>query len=464
MTQTVGGEIAELRAAMSGPVVGPGDVEYDEARRVWNADIDRRPAMVARCESAADVAAAVMFATGHGLEIAVRGGAHSLAGASVVDDGLMIDLSRMNQVVVDPETRRARAGGGALLGDLDAATQQHGLAVPAGVVSHTGVAGLTLGGGMGWLTRRAGLSLDNLVGAEVVTADGRIQRADDTENPDLFWAIRGGGGNFGVVTEFEFRLHDAGPVVQYGLLYWELGRAAEALRLARRTIADLSLDLNILVGGLSAPPAPFVPAEYQGKPGIGLIVVGFGAAEQHEQLLEALRTELPPLFEVVTPMPYVELQQSIDEQNAWGSHCYDKGTYVEDLSDDVIAVITDHLARKGAPGSVLLIYRLDGAYGEVGEDDTAFSGGRSPRYAVFMVAVCPTPELLEHDRAWVRSFWSALQPYSLGIGSYVNAISDVGDEDRIRASYGSKYQRLARIKAQYDPGNVFHRNANIRPT
>jgi FAD/FMN-containing dehydrogenase len=463
MTQMLSGGIAELRAAMTGPVIGPADADYDDARRVWNADIDRRPAIVARCESAADVAAAVVFATGYGLEIAVRGGAHSFAGMSVVDGGLMIDLSRMNQVVVDTEARRARVGGGALLGDLDAATQQHGFAVPAGVVSHTGVGGLTLGGGLGWLTRRAGLSLDAVTRAEVVTADGRVLHANAEENPDLFWAIRGGGGNFGVVTEFEYRLHEVGPMVQYGMLFWELDRAGEALRLARRTVADLALDLNILVGGMSAPPAPFVPAEYQGKPGIAMMVVGFGSAEQHGELLAALREELPPLFEVVSPMPYVELQRSIDERNGWGFYCYDKGTYVEELTDDVIAVITEQLAHKAAPGSALLIYRLDGAYSEVGEDDTAFSGGRSPRYAVMMVAICPTPELLDKDRAWARSFWTALQPYSLGIGSYVNAISDVDADDRVRASYGSKYERLARIKAQYDPGNVFHRNANIPP-
>jgi hypothetical protein len=463
MTQTTSSSIEDLRTAMNGPVIGPGDPDYDDARTVWNAEIDRRPAMIARCLSATDVSAAIVFATEHALEIAVRGGAHSISGASVVDAGLMIDLSRLNQVTVDPRTKRARVGGGALLADLDAATQAHGLAVPAGMISHTGVAGLTLGGGMGWLTRQAGLSIDNLVSAQLVTADGRIIRTAEDENPDLFWAIRGGGGNFGVVTEFEFRLHEVNPIVQFGLPFWGLDQGAEVLRLAQEVIATLPDGLNIVIAGLNAPPAPFVPEEHYFEPGYALLVTGFGAAEAHAEVLARVREALPPLFEFNTTMPYVELQQFLDHGTAWGFHCYDKGAYIEDLSDDAIQVITEQLPRRISPLSVVLFYRLDGAYSEVGDDDTAFSGGRSPRYAAFIIAVCPTPDLLPTERAWVRSFWDALRPHTCGIGSYVNAMSEF-EEDRIRAAYGpAKYDRLVRIKSQYDPGNVFHRNPNIKP-
>jgi hypothetical protein len=463
MAHTMRGSVGARRAAMTGPVIGPADPDYDEARRVWNAEIDRRPAMIARCASPADVAAAVTFAAGHGLEITVRGGAHSPSGESVADHGLMIDLSRLNHVSVDPQAKRARAGGGALRAGLDAATQAHGLAVPAGHVSHTGVGGLTLGGGMGWLTRQAGLSIDNLTSAQVVTADGRIQRAAPDENPDLFWAIRGGGGNFGVVTEFEFRLHQVGPIVQLGLLFWGLEQGPDVLRLAREVIAALPRELNILIAGLNAPPTPFVPQEHHLRPGYALVVAGFGSAGQHERVLARIRGALPPLWEFVTPMPYVALQQMFDEANAWGFHGYAKGTYLADLSDEAIEVAAEYLPRKSSPLSALLFYRLDEAYSEAGDDDTAFSGGRSPRYAVFIIAVCPTPQLLAADRAWARSFWQALRPHSLGAGSYVNAMTEFED-DRVRASYGpAKYQRLATIKAKYDPQNLFHHNANIQP-
>jgi hypothetical protein len=457
------GSIGTLRAATSGPVIGPADPDYDEARRVWNAGIDRHPAVIARCSSPADVAAAVTYAAKHDLEVTVRGGAHSMSGAAVADGGLMIDLSQLNQVSVDPQAKRARAGGGALLADLDAATQAHGLAVPAGVVSHTGVGGLTLGGGMGWLTRQAGLSIDNLVSAEVVTAAGRIQRAAADENPDLFWAIRGGGGNFGVVTEFEFRLHQVGPTVQVGLLFWGLEHGPDVLRLAREIIAALPREMNIIIAGLNAPPAPFVPEQHHHRPGYALAVAGFGSAGQHHQVMTRIRQALPPLWEFTTPMPYVALQQLLDEANAWGFHTYDKGTYLADLSDEAIEVVAEHLPRKNSPLSALLFYRLDQAYSQAGEDDTAFSGGRSPRFAVFMVSVCPTPQLLAADRAWVRSFWEALRPHSLGAGSYVNAMTEF-DDDRVRAAYGpAKYQRLAAIKRKYDPQNLFHHNANIQP-
>ncbi len=385
MTQTTGGEVEALRSAMDGPVTTPGDPGYDEARKLWNAAIDRRPALIAQCASAADVAAAVRFAQEHGLEIAVRGGAHSVPGHSVCDGGVMIDLSRLNRVSVDPDARRARVQGGALLRDLDAATQAHGLAVPTGIVGHTGIGGLTLGGGMGWLTRKAGLSIDNLASAEVVVADGRILRAADDENADLFWAIRGGGGNFGVVTEFEFRLHQVGPIVQFGLFFWGQEQGDEALRLMRDVIADLPRSLNgIPAAALHAPPAPFVPVEHHHRLGHALLLVGFGDPAEHQQVVEHIRAALPPLFDHVTPMPYVALQQLLDEANGWGHYGYDNGAYFENLTDEAIEVLTEHASRKHSPLSVVLFYRLDEAYCEIGEDDTAFGGGRTPRYEGFI--------------------------------------------------------------------------------
>jgi FAD/FMN-containing dehydrogenase len=303
MTQLAEAGFGELRTALEGTVLGPGEDGYDDARRLWNAAHDRRPAVIARVRTAEVVQAAVRFAVAQGLEIAVRGGSHSMSGASSVDDGLMIDLSLMNQVTVDPQARRARVAGGAKLGDLDAAAQAHGLAVPAGVISHTGVGGLTLGGGMGWLTRMHGLSIDNLESVQLVTADGSILRAAEDENPDLFWAVRGGGGNFGVVTEFEFRLHEVGPLVQYGMLFWGLDQGAEMLRVAREVIPNLPREINVVVACLNAPPEPFVPEQYHFQPTYALMLVGFGSPEQHAAALDTVRSTLPPLFEFVTPMP-----------------------------------------------------------------------------------------------------------------------------------------------------------------
>jgi FAD/FMN-containing dehydrogenase len=433
---------------------------------VWNAEIDHRPSVIARCASAADVVAAIGFAREHRLEVSVRGGAHNPAGTAVCDDGLMVDLSRLNAVTVDPAARRARAGGGALLADLDAATLAHGLAVPAGLISHTGVGGLTLGGGMGWLTRKFGLSIDNLVSAEVVTADGRVLRAAADENPDLFWAIRGGGGNFGVVTSFEFALHELDPMVQFGLFFWSLDQGAEALRLAREITAAMPGDINAVVAAVNAPPAPFVPQKHHLAPGYALLLTGFGSGPEHAQLVTQIRKSLPPLFDLVTPMPYVELQKILDEANAWGFYGYEKGTYVADLSDAVIEVVTEQVPHKNSPMSALLFYRLDGAYCRVGDDETAFSGGRSPRYGTFMSGLAPDADLLAADRAWARGVWEALRPHAIGSGDgYINSMTDLDPSaDRIQGSYGTaKYERLAKIKGEYDPGNVFHGNANIRP-
>ncbi|MDN5919436.1 MAG: FAD-binding oxidoreductase [Pseudonocardia sp.] len=466
MTQTLSSEFDDLRTALSGRVIAPGDPDYDQARAVWNAEIDRRPSVIARRTSTTDVAAALGWAARHSQPVSVRGGAHNVAGTSVADDALMIDLSLMREVVVDPEARRARVGGGALLADLDAAAQAHGLAVPVGVIGHTGVAGITLGGGMGWLTRKHGLTTDNLVSAEVVLADGRIVHASADEHPDLFWALRGGGGNFGVVTGFEFTLHPVHPMVEFALLFWPLEQGTEVLRLARDVLADLPDELNIIVGALNAPPEPFVPEEHHFAPGYALLVTGFGAdvGTEHARLVARLRDALPPLFDMAAPMPYVALQQMLDEANAWGSHAYVKNTYITGLSDPVIGVMTEHVPRKTSPTSLVLIYPLDGAYSSVGEDETAFGGGRSPRSIVFIVGYTPDPEVLPAERAWVREFHSAMAPLGIGRETYVNELPEPDDDKQLRDAYGrEKYERLARVKADYDPGNVFNSNTNIKP-
>ena len=464
MTQTIGEEIEQFRAVLDGPVIAAGDAGFDAGRRVWNAEIDRRPRAIARCTSSTDVVAAIAFAGAAGLEVSVRGGGHNAAGTAVCDRGLMIDLSLLNTVTVDPAARRARAGGGALLADLDAATQAHGLAVPAGLVSHTGVGGLTLGGGMGWLTRKFGLSIDNLVSAEVVTADGQVLRAAADEHPDLFWAIRGGGGNFGVVTSFEFELHEIDPTVQFGMFFWPVDQGPAVLRLVRRIMTAMPGEINALLAAVNAPPAPFVPRQHHLAPGYALLLAGFGTTPEHARLTAAIRQQLPPLFDLVTPLPYVELQKLLDEANAWGSYCYEKGTYLRDLSDPVIEVITAWVSRKNSPKSALLLQRLDGAFSRVGDDQTAFGGGRSPRYGAFIEGITADAGSLAAERGWVRGFWEALRPHALGSGDgYINAVAEHSGPG-VRGSYGpATYERLARIKAAYDPDNMFHLNGNIPP-
>ena len=462
MTQTIGEEIGHFRAVMDGPVIEPGDPGFDAGRRVWNAEIDRRPRVIARCASPDDVVTAIAFARAAGLEVSVRGGGHNAAGTAVCDGGLMVDLSLLNTVTVDPAARRARVGGGAVLADLDAATQAHGLAVPAGLVSHTGVGGLTLGGGMGWLTRKFGLSIDNLVSAEVVTADGRVLRAAAGEHPDLFWAIRGGGGNFGVVTCFEFGLHEVDPMVQFGLFFWPVDQGPEALKLARGITAAMPGEINAVLAAVNAPPAPFVPEQYHFAPGYALLLTGFGTMPEHARLAARIRQSLPPLFDLVTPLPYLELQKLLDGANAWGSYCYEKATYLRDLSDPVIEVITKWVRRKHSPNSALLLYRLDGAFSQASDDQTAFGGGRSPRYGAFIEGITQEAGLLAAERDWVRGLWQELRPHAIGNG-YINAVAEYSG-DGVRDSYGAAtYERLARIKAEYDPGNMFHLNANIPP-
>jgi FAD/FMN-containing dehydrogenase len=462
MTQIMG--IGALRTELTGRVIDASDIDYDTARSVWNGDIDRRPAAIVRGSDNSDVAAAIAFARQQGLQISVRGGGHGFWGAAVPAGGLVIDLSELRGVSVDPGSRRAWCGGGATLADLDTATQRHGLAVTGGTISHTGVGGLTLGGGFGWLVHKAGLTVDNLLSAEVVTADGHTLVVSADEHPDLFWGLRGGGGNFGVVTGFEFRLHEVGPLVYLGLFFWGLEQSTEALRLGREVAACLPRDAGLLLAaGLTAPPAPFVPERHRGTPGIAMLVAGFGSAQDHARLIAPIREALPPLFEFVTPLPYVELQKMLDESAPWGIHAYEKSLNLYQLDDEAIAVLTERIPGKSSPMSFIPIFSVGGAFADVGEQETAFGGSRATRFVVNVTAIAPNAELLAADRSWARSVWQALAAHTNRTGGYVNFMAE-DDADRVQAAYGPvKYQRLARIKARYDPDNVFRMNANIKP-
>jgi FAD/FMN-containing dehydrogenase len=455
-------QVEAFRKEFAGQVLASGDADYDQARSVWNGDIDRRPAAIARCATPEQVAAAVNFARQNEIELSVRGGGHNFAGTAVADGALMVDLSAMRDVSVDASARRARVAGGATWAELDGATQAHGLAVTGGFISHTGVGGLTLGGGFGWLTRKVGTSSDNLLAAQVVAADGRILDVSADNEPDLFWAIRGGGGNFGVVTSFDFQLHEIGPMVNLALFFFGVDQGGEALRYAREYVKTAPASVAPFIGGMSAPPAPFVPEQYQLMPGFGIMVVGWGSPEEHAAAIAPIRDAVTPTFEFVTPIPYGELQKMFDEGNPWGILAYEKALYLDELSDGAIDVFTEFLPKKASPMSFCPVFPLGGRYAEVDDDATAFGGSRDAQFIFNMAAICPTPELFAADRPWVRSFYEALLPYATGTGSYVNFINDDA-EGRVQASYGAKYERLARIKAAYDPDNLFHLNVNITP-
>ncbi|HZN13174.1 MAG TPA: FAD-binding oxidoreductase [Acidimicrobiales bacterium] len=446
-----------------GLLIEPDNNEYESARSVWNGDIDRKPALVARCSTAADVAAVIRYARDGGLDLTVRGGGHSYAGHAIADGAVMLDLSGMQGVSVDPATKRAIAAGGATWADLDGATAQHALAVTGGFISHTGVGGLTLGGGMGWLTRKCGLSCDNLTAAEVVTADGRILRASDDENGDLFWALRGGGGNFGVVTSFEFRLYDHNPLANLGMFFWTPEHGAEALRFAREFVKALPDGMGALIAGLSAPPMPFVPEQYHFTPGFALAIGGWGSAEDHARVVAPIRDAVEPAWELVTPIPYTELQKMFNESAPWGLLAYEKALYLQNLDDAVVDSFVAAMPKVTSPMTFCPVFPLDGAFHDTPEDATAFGGGRDAGWVFNMSAGAMAPDVLDVERTWVRALWDELRPNARDSGGYVNFLADA-DEERVRASYGAKkYDRLAQIKREYDPDNLFSHNANIKP-
>ena len=445
-----------------GRLIGPDDADYDSARAVWNGAIDRRPRLIARCTGTGDVVAAVRFARDHDLEIAIRGGGHNVAGTAVCDDGIVIDLSAMRAVRVDPADRRAWVQGGALWTDVDHETQAHGLATTGGIVSHTGVAGLTLGGGIGWLMRKHGLTVDNLLAAEVVTADGELLRVSEDEHPDLFWALRGGGGNFGVVTSFEFRLHPVGPTVLAGPILWDASDTREVLRTYRDFIRDAPDEVGTVVRFGTAPPLPQIPEELHWRP---MVMVGCcyaGPIEDGERVLRPLRTSRTPLLDLVGPKPYVDFQSAIDSTVLHGWHYYWKSTHLPDLADDLIGVIAGHAFSSSSPRSYVALFHLKGQVSRVADGATAF-GNRQAAHAITLDAVWrPGEDFGERDTAWTREFFAALGAFRKGV--YVNFLGGDEQPGRVREAYtGAIYDRLADVKTTYDPDNVFHHNQNIAP-
>jgi hypothetical protein len=444
-----------------GEILRPGDAGYDAARAVWNGAIDRRPAFIARCRTAREVAAAVRFAAENGLLLAVKGGGHSIPGWSVCEGGLMIDLSPMKAVHVDVARRMATAEPGLLLQEYDAATQAHGLASPGGEISHTGVAGLTLGGGIGWLSRRYGLACDNLLEAEVVLADGSIVTASDKQNADLFWALRGGGGNFGVVTKFTFRVHPVAPMMA-GFVLYPAAQAQEVMSHYEQLTREAPEELSLMTALLSAPPAPFVPPEMHFQPVVGLAACYVGPVEEGERAVAAIRRFGRPVADTFGVQPYTAIQQWFDASVPHGLHYHCRSEWLKPLDMDAIRALAEAGASRTSPMAQVLVRHMGGATARVDPDATAFRF-RDVRH-ILTVASCwePGDAQAEQHRAWCRGTWESLRPASAG-GGYVNHLTEEG-EDRTREAYGAKtWDRLVAAKRRYDPQNLFRMNQNIDP-
>jgi FAD/FMN-containing dehydrogenase len=457
MTKTV----EKLRPRFRGALLRPGQEGYDQARRVWNGAIDRRPALVVRCADADDVAEAVRFARGRDLPVSVRGGGHAVAGHAVVEDGLMIDLSLMNAAGVDPVAHTATAGGGTLLGNLDRATQGFDLATTAGIVSETGIGGLTLGGGLGHLMRKHGLTVDNLLSVDLVTAEGEKIHVDDETDPDLFWGLRGGGGNFGIATAFEYRLHPVGPTVLAGPIVWPLKQAGEVLRTLRDFAPQAPDALGMAVSARMAPPAPFMPPERVGEPVVMVVPVWAGDLAEGQRAIAPLRRLGTPIADAVRPMPYLTVQSMMDAGNPRGMHYYWRSQRLPDLNEDVIDVVVARTEAIGAPLSYIAGFAVGGAVTRVHPDATAV-GPREGGFELNIVAGWrPEDAAPERHVAWVREGWEALRPHSAGVFSHF--LSDEG-EAGVEAAYGKRLGRLRALKDRYDPTNFFRLNANVAPS
>jgi FAD/FMN-containing dehydrogenase len=456
------GAVEALRANFTGDVMGPEDPGHDQACELFNSMIDKHPAVIARCASTDDVVAAVNLARDEGLEVAVRSGGHSVAGLSICDAGVLIDLAGLKEIEVDPDAKIARAGGGVLWGEFDAATQEHALHTPGGRVTTTGAGGFTTGGGYGWTSSKHGLTCDNLVSAEVVCADGRVVTASEDENEDLFWGIRGGGGNFGVVTRFDYRLHELGPIVLAGLALWPLERAGEVQRAWRDYVDDAPDELSTATVVLTAPPEEFVPEHLRMQPALGMAAMYVGDPEEGAQVLQPLK-DLGPEVDLIQPMPYTAFQAILDPSAPKGLRNYWKGEYLTGLTDEAIDTFVEHApgqATIAPPFNQSIIFRIGQGVTAVPDDATAFSH-RDADYMFHPISCWENPDDDEKVIAANRAFADAMRPFSTG-AAYLNFTAEV---DRVRDAYGEqKYERLVELKDKYDPENLFRLNQNIKPS
>jgi FAD/FMN-containing dehydrogenase len=456
------GAVEALRANFTGDVIGPQDPGHDQACELFNSMIDKHPAVIARCASTGDVVAAVNLARDEGLEVAVRSGGHSVAGLSICDAGVLIDLVGLKEIEVDPEAKIARAGGGVLWGEFDAATQEHALHTPGGRVTTTGVGGFTTGGGYGWTSSKHGLTCDNLISAEVVCADGRVVTASEDENEDLFWGIRGGGGNFGVVTRFDYRLHELGPIVLAGLALWPLERAGEVQRAWRDYVDDAPDELSTATVVLTAPPEEFVPEHLRMQPALGMAAMYVGDPEEGAQVVQPLK-DLGPEVDLIQPMPYTVFQAILDPSAPKGLRNYWKGEYLTGLTDEAIDAFVEHApgqATIAPPFNQSIIFRIGQGVTAVPDDATAFSH-RDADYMFHPISCWENAEDDQRVIAANRAFADAMRPFSTG-AAYLNFTAEV---DRVRDAYGEqKYERLVELKDKYDPENLFRLNQNIRPS
>ncbi len=453
--------LEDLKTRVRGGVILPGGPGYDDARSVWNGMIDRRPAGVARCLGVADVVACVQFAREHRLPLSIKGGGHNISGLAVCDGGLMLDMSLMRGVWVDPGQRIARTQAGCLLGDVDRETQVHGLAAVLGFVSNTGIAGLTLGGGFGYLSRRFGWTSDNVISIEMVTADGRIVRASDREHPDLFWGLRGGGGNFGVATSFEYRLHPVGPEIVAGAVAWRGEEAAEVLEMYLKLTDQAPPELACVAGLRNAPPAPWLAQEIHGKPIVALFACHTGPAAEAEKLLAPVKAFRKPVGDVLQRRPYLSQQSLLDATQPKGRRNYWKSEYLAGFEPDLAAKVIEQARRITSPHSAILVFPLDGAVNRLPEDHSAV-GNRNARRVLTIAASWENPQEDQSQVEWARAAWRDIRRFSTG-GTYINFLTEEEGDDRIQAAYGKNHSRLVEVKTTWDPGNLFRMNKNIAP-
>jgi len=454
--------ISQFKTELRGELLQPSDQGYDNARSIWNGMIDRKPDMIARCIGTSDVISCVNFARDNNVPFTIKGGGHNISGLAVRDGGLMIDMSGMRGVWVDAENKLARAQAGCTLGDVDNETQLYGLAAVLGFVSETGIAGLTLGGGFGYLTRRYGWTSDNLISVEMVTAEGNLIRASKSENPDLFWALCGGGGNFGVVTGFEYMLYPVGPQITAGAIAWPAERSQEVLSMLKDVMSTAPRELACVAGLRIAPPAPWLSKDIHGKPIVALFICHTGSLEDAEKLLEPIKSFAEPVGDIVQPRSYVSQQSLLDATQPKGRRYYWKSEYLPELSDGLFSKAMDNASKIISPHSAILLFPLQGALNEIPEDDSAV-GNRKSEWVINIASALDDSNDDQKNIKWARDTWEDIREFSTG-GTYINFLNEEEGADRIKDAYGENYGRLAEVKGKWDPTNLFNANKNIMPS